>query len=338
MRVSSHFRPRSAFWLFALVAAVLMLGPLRANAQCSLGSAGAQAFNITLPATATIPRDAPVGTVLAQGSANFTFNSAAPSGVHCTSAATAVYANLIGGASTNGVMPTSLSGVGFTVQTNGTAINSGTVSLPATFFTTGCGNTTVCYGYLGGPITVALVKTGPITGTQVFPAGQVLSLTVGGIVAATVSVANPVQVMGQTCTVTTPSVSVSLGTVASKTFTSVGSSSTPTSFQIGLNCTGVTTNVGITFTDATNPGNATSTLSLTDDSSATGVGIQILYSGSPVQYGADSSVAGNAGQVMLGSINDTSQNLNFSGRYVQTGSAVTAGTADGIATFTMSYQ
>ncbi|RQH00574.1 fimbrial protein [Paraburkholderia dinghuensis] len=353
MRIPTNFCSRPVFWLLTLLVVVITtIGSTRAHAQtCYQGSLGPEDVTITLPATVTIPRDAPAGTILAQGTVAFTNGPGTTNatnvtqgmqnlyGVYCSTSANLIYSNLIGGASANGVMPTSLSGIGFSISgSTGTVLNTGTTTLAASAWSN-CGtNVTYCVLILSNAITVKLIKTGPVTGMQVFPAGEIFSATIGGLPLASVSIASPVQVIGQTCTVTTPSVLVSLGTVPLKTFTSVGSASSPVPFQIGLDCSGVTTNVGVTFTDITNPGNTTSNLSLTGDSTATGVGIQIMNSGSPVQYGADASVAGNPGQIMLGTVSNASQNLAFAGRYVQTGSTVTPGVADGIATFTMSYQ
>ena len=91
------------------------------------------------------------------------------------------------------------------------------------------------------------------------------------------------------------------------------------------------------LTDVNNPDNTTSILSLTSASTAAGVGIQIVSGESPVGFGPDSSAAGSTNQVMLGTISNTSRNIPFAGRYVQTGS-IAPGTVDGVATFNMSYQ
>jgi len=341
LRINELARSRAAR-LFALLQllAGFALWPTFAHAQCSLGNAGLQTLSLTLPAQISIPRDAPVGTVLAQASVSDVFDSNNPTGVWCSSPVTAIYANQIGGlATSNYVIPTPVPGIGYTLTGNGDAVSTHTASLPASFFTSGCGQPR-CWGTIATPLVLRLVKTGPITGVQTpLPVGRWMTLTVGGILAATVSVMNPVQVIGQTCSVTTPSVAVTLGPVPAKTFSGVGSTSNDMPFRIGLDCTGVTTNVGVTFTDVNNPGNTTTTLSLTPDSSANGVGIQIVApNSSVVQYGADASTAGNPGQLMLGTVRNTSTNLMFGGRYVQTASSIHPGSADGIATFTMSYQ
>jgi type 1 fimbria pilin len=315
--------------------------PAVAHATCTQGVGGVYTAQVSLPAIVSIPRDAVVGTVIAQGTANVPFSTSSPTGVYCDADTTAVFTNLVGGAATGNVMPTSVPGIGYQIQAAGNYDATATVSLPAsTFSGSNCGQNAAgskCYGYIGSPLTVQIVKTATIVGSATVPGGQIFSLTIGGITSSMVSLANSTQILVQTCSVTTPSVAVPLGSVKASVFTGVGSPSAPTSFQIGLNCSGVTSNVGITFTDINNPANTTNVLSLTPASTAKGVGIQILSGGLPVDFGPDSSEAGNTNQVMIGTMSNTSQNIPFTGRYVQTG-GITPGTADGVATFTMSYQ
>jgi type 1 fimbria pilin len=100
------------------------------------------------------------------------------------------------------------------------------------------------------------------------------------------------------------------------------------------------TNYYITFTDNNNPTNHSNALSLASGSSASGVGIQIVQNGSPVSLGPDSSVAGNLNQMFVGSSAGSGSvvRVPFGGRYVKTSNTMTAGSANGVATFTMSYQ
>ena len=193
-------------------------------------------------------------------------------------------------------------------------------------------------------ITIRFVTTGSgVAATNSIAAGPLFQATINGLLATKITLGNSLQISHQTCLVTTPSPQVHLGTVKSSTFSGVGSvSSDPAkSFQIGLNCSGLSTQVGITFTDSTNLGNTTSVLSLTSDSSASGVGIQIAYPSASkvISYGPDSSLAGNLNQLMLGPAdNNANQVFSFTGRYIQKAATITPGTAKGIATFTMSYQ
>ena len=97
----------------------------------------------------------------------------------------------------------------------------------------------------------------------------------------------------------------------------------------------------ITFTDASNPSNRGNILSLTKDSSAKGVGIQ-LYQGDnpiPISYGADSSKRNNLNQILLGKDIDTpTPHSTFYAYYAHSGGVITPGTVKAIATYTLSYQ
>jgi hypothetical protein len=70
---------------------------------------------------------------------------------------------------------------------------------------------------------------------------------------------------------------------------------------LDLNCT-AGLKVGVTLTDATNPSNTSTTLNLSPDSTATGVGLQILKGSTPIAYGADSPAANNLNQWSAGTL------------------------------------
>ncbi|MPV69572.1 fimbrial protein [Burkholderia sp. BE17] len=147
-----------------------------------------------------------------------------------------------------------------------------------------------------------------------------------------------------TCTVATPSIAVPLGAMPKTIFKGVGSTSNARPFDIKLTCSGgdpgYLTAVYVTLTDNTRKGNETTTLSLIPESTATGVGIQVLRNNGTalVAYGPDSNVLGNTNQWLAGSTGNGSFNIPLSARYVQSAPTVTPGKADGRATFTMSYQ
>jgi type 1 fimbria pilin len=147
-----------------------------------------------------------------------------------------------------------------------------------------------------------------------------------------------------TCRVATPSISVPLGNVPVSRFIGVGSTSQMPSnaFTIQLNCsggdTGATLNVYTTLTDQTDVTNQSDTLTLSAGSTARGVGIQVLNGNTAIKYGSDSSAVGNINQWFAGSTANGTFNIPLTARYVQTGASVTPGTANGVATFTMSYQ
>lgn len=59
---------------------------------------------------------------------------------------------------------------------------------------------------------------------------------------------------------------------------------------------------------------------------------------SAVSFGPDSSVAGNTNQWLVGNAISGQMNIPLTVKYVQTAQTIKAGTVNGVATFTMSYQ
>jgi hypothetical protein len=140
------------------------------------------------------------------------------------------------------------------------------------------------------------------------------------------------------CTVTTPAIAVTMPKTYTYRLPKVGSTDGETSLNIGLNCDpGV--KVYTTLTDVSAPSNTSTTLSLSPDSTAQGIGYQILYNATPVKFGVDSSVPGNPGQFVLTPAQTTGGVLSvpLTARYIRTGKIGT-GSVNGKATFTMSYQ
>lgn len=140
------------------------------------------------------------------------------------------------------------------------------------------------------------------------------------------------------CTVTTPSIAVTMPKTYTSRLPNVGSTDGETSLNIGLNCdAGV--KVYTTLTDVSTPLNNTTTLSLSSDSTAQGLGYQILYNATPVKFGVDSSVPGNAGQFVLTPAQTTGGTVTvpLTARYIRTGK-IGSGSVNAKATFTMSYQ
>jgi type 1 fimbria pilin len=337
-----------------LCMALLISSKVHAQTTCTLGSGGAEVLAITMSATATIPRDAPVGTVISQGSVTPpAFNPSNPVGITCTGtdaiwSVLGIYSNLMSGlpSDANGVMPTGIAGIGFKVIVNGAAWGTGTATYPASSFAgSACGGAALgCFLTISGasassPVMVQYVNTGPITGVYTIPGGNLYQVALDGVVTSTISITNSVNVTGQTCSVQSSSVSVPMGAVNMSVFDAVGSTSSPVPFQISLNCTGSSMTVGMTMTDLSDPGNTTDILSLTSNSTATGVGIRVTHSnGNPVSFGADSAVAGNPNQFIVSTAGSSNVNAQFNAQYIKTKTTITPGTADGVASFTMSYQ
>jgi type 1 fimbria pilin len=143
-------------------------------------------------------------------------------------------------------------------------------------------------------------------------------------------------IAASTCDVTTPSLSVSLPPVAANAFPARGATAGNTNFGIDLSCQ-PGANVFVTLTDATDSGNTTSSLTLTGDSTASGVNLRVLDSnGSPVSFGPDSAAPGTTNQWLVGP-SATTTGIPLTAQYVSTGK-VSPGTVKGLMTFTLSYQ
>ncbi|RQO60197.1 hypothetical protein DBV14_06415 [Variovorax sp. KBW07] len=143
------------------------------------------------------------------------------------------------------------------------------------------------------------------------------------------------------CTVTTPQITVPLGSIPKTAFSGIGSSAGTKPLSIDLACAGGdpgnTKAVNVTLTDNTNPANRSTTLSLTSGSMATGVAIQLLNGQAVLGYGPDSNAASNPGQWFAGNAGDGVFHISLSARYIQTAGTITPGSANGRATFTMNY-
>jgi len=145
-----------------------------------------------------------------------------------------------------------------------------------------------------------------------------------------------------TCSVTTPSVAMPMPAVAARDFRGVGSFAGSVTRNITLSCTGgtsgATRDVFITVTDQTTPANRSDVLSLTPTSVATGVALQLLRGSTLVRYGADSTTIGNPNQWLVGTTGNATVQIPLTARYIQTGSSIRPGSANGLASFTMSYR
>ena len=194
---------------------------------------------------------------------------------------------------------------------------------------------------------VYLVATGPITSGTI-PGNTVArymltNVNIESPGAASVNFADTVILPPQkpTCRVTTPSLAMPLGQVPSRDFKGVGSSAGSVSRDITLDCAGGTggiLDVWITVTDQTEPGNRSNQLSLTRNSHARGVALQLLSGDRLVSYGPDSSGVGNPNQWQVANTGNGALTIPLTARYVQTASTIKPGTANGLASFTLSYR
>ncbi|AOJ18065.1 fimbrial protein [Burkholderia cenocepacia] len=197
-------------------------------------------------------------------------------------------------------------------------------------------------------LTVQLIKTGEITAGGVLSGAyaQYRAEDEAGQLLVEYRFASPIVIQPRvpTCKVATPQVSVPMGSVSLAMFKGVGATTFTRPFDISLTCSGgsngTSTKAFVTLSDVTAPGNTSTTLSLTKDSTATGVGIQVLKDNVLLGFGPDSAAVGNMNQWYAGTVAQGQAQLRIplSARYVQIAEKVTPGSANARATFTMSYQ
>jgi type 1 fimbria pilin len=141
----------------------------------------------------------------------------------------------------------------------------------------------------------------------------------------------------RTCSIVNRNLIFSLPSARLADMPDVGATAGSVTQNIGLNCP-AGTNLHMVITDQTSPGNRTSTLTLTGDSEAGGVGIEVLHNGKPVLFGPDSASVGTQNQFLVGSNLGGSVSIPLTARYIRTSLTSRAGSVKAFATFTMSYQ
>ncbi|MEH3481082.1 MULTISPECIES: fimbrial protein [Enterobacter] len=134
------------------------------------------------------------------------------------------------------------------------------------------------------------------------------------------------------CSVTNAAVKVPLGNILSTAFTGAGSTAAEKSFTIDLDCN-ASTRVNLTLEGAQDASGAAGVLALTQDATGTtasGVGVQVLYNSTPVTFGSLFNVTTTA--------TAGTYSIPLKARYYQTAGKVTGGQANSLATFTLTYQ
>ncbi|RQS13961.1 pilus assembly protein, partial [Burkholderia sp. Bp9002] len=350
---------RAAVWLLTL--AVLMLGLSTRAAFAQSGSCAAgtpSTVSVAMPVSVTVPRDAPIGTVL--GSLVYTANT------------TNYYSCTVSGSYFSGMVfraSSSMTKVGMTVTLNGKAYNVWNTNVPGVGVAIGvnpyvnsCGSRGwqdlgnpsgtfpspwsggVCNqnGSVtnGGQALLALVKTGPITAGTVtglqFEGASVTGPTITGPFTVGTSghvlfSLTPTIINVASCT--TPNVTVNMGSTMQSAFKGIGSTTTPpVAVNVVVNaCPSGLSSIQYQFIpvnavlDSTN-----GVLALSSDSTATGIGLQLKdNSGTALKYNT---------RYTLTSYNAStggSYTIPLKAAYYQTSATVKPGSANAVLTFTM---
>jgi len=141
-----------------------------------------------------------------------------------------------------------------------------------------------------------------------------------------------------TCSVQTAALAVELPVVSSRGLSSgVGSVAGRQLFNLSFACASGA-QISVVITDVVNPMNRSNVLTLAPDSTAKGVGIQILKDQNiPVLFGPDAAGPGVDNQWLIGASPNGLLLLPLTAQYIRTGD-VSPGSVRALATFTMSYQ
>lgn len=134
--------------------------------------------------------------------------------------------------------------------------------------------------------------------------------------------------------------SIPMNDISATRFPNVGSSVKGGSIALSLRCSqGV--NLSAVMTDQSNVGNTGNILSLTPSSTARGMGIRFYTNkvSGPIVFGPDSSARGSLNQWYIDKASYPGQEFSvpLTAEYVRTG-PLTAGSANGLASITFSYQ
>ncbi|MFM0339152.1 fimbrial protein [Paraburkholderia fungorum] len=334
-------KSRTLFGIAALCFGVLMLVSSPAEAACTFKNLNYGELSAGTINGLTIPSNAPVGAVLA------TMRSTIGRPIISCDAAGGVVGLSVPSKHQglayvpNMIEPTDTPGIGYTVKVSGVINGDWTQRFNVKSFS---GNLTV---------TLQLIKTGPITlssSGSVYPSpnsginwtavytdgGDEYGILTSGAIwmQGAISAAS---LSSSSCTTTTPSVTVPLPTTTVGQLNRMDPSAGLKAFNIGVKCDQLGTKVRMTMTDNTNPSNRSNQLSLSSGSTATGLQLQILNNGTPIQFGADSAVQNNPGSFDIGTSSGAEINVPLSVRYIKTGT-VSAGSVNALATFTLNYQ
>lgn len=148
-----------------------------------------------------------------------------------------------------------------------------------------------------------------------------------------------IQVNSKTCDLSQRNYTVPLNTVYKNQFTAMNSEVFGGAVRLQLRCQ-TDIDVFATLTDATNPANNSSILSLSNTSTAKGIGLRLYKNGSSeaLSFGPDSSTKGNINQWKVSQYRgELSPVVNLSVNYIKNGE-INPGTVNALTTITFSYQ
>lgn len=287
---------------------------------------------MTPPATITLQRDTPVGTILYDNSQITDVSEVSCNGVFPYYRG---YKNIISSDEVPGmqhVYRTNNPGIGVR------AWYSNNNNVPLDLYTLGpyisVGNTSYSRYFIPAKFRMQLIVIGQPDNTTLNLSKFNAELKYGSLVVSEMIVKDVnISVITQTCDVSAESrnLTVSLGTVDKNKFGTVGSKAGTTPFNIAMSCV-AGTNVNMTFDGMTQNGD--DSILILDDAedqiTATGVGTQISYKGNVIKFRDLIPIVQNVSEGFL--------SIPFEVQYIKTQNNIKAGKANSTTTFTMTYR
>ncbi|HEX4500710.1 MAG TPA: fimbrial protein [Scandinavium sp.] len=173
-----------------------------------------------------------------------------------------------------------------------------------------------------------LIKTGPVTAGTINP-GVVFKLLADSMPIAEITLDSSTKIIPVACSVSSSStITAALGNITLDNFTGVGSQVGKKGFEVGLQCD-PDANINVSLTGVQNSDTTDKSVLAIGDSTASGVGVQILYNDQPLQLNKNIVLKQSEGGQEL---------FPFSAQYYQTKASVTAGPANAVATLNFTYQ
>ena len=330
------------YWLTILLPVLALMVPGIALAACG-GSRADSVF--TMPSSLTVKRDAPNGTILWDsggwvGSARATVNNCVPS----EDLTWGYYSPMTEVSGMPGVYATNVPGIGIQAYwLNTNAQNPGYGGSPSHLMTSPRSN----QGNVGAttftPVSrfwVRLIKTGKASSGTVSFANPLAAAWYGGFLSNAVTFTNT-NIIVNSVTCTTPSVTLDLGTYPSTSLPSVGSVTPGVNFNVNLNnCPGDTT-VSYMFTSWEAQSTPGLVAARSANSTSSGVGVRMMWQNdTPI----DLSTAYNAFYNTSGNqVTNTGSGGNFTipmraRMYRMSSGPISPGTVWAEVEFTMWYQ
>lgn len=312
--------------IYSLLLGMVGFFSVSANATCNTNESGATQLVFTMGLSPVIvQRDTPVGSIIAE----VHYPDTSEKFLSCSDNSSAYYSTSMfsSRSAISDVYNTNVPGVGVKLAFQGTSWAFSNPAYQRTYARSGIGTV---------GLTITLVKTDNIVSGVVNSGmlGYVWGDGDPSLKALTVNLLGN-QVTQVACSITTPNLSFPIGNVPATNFgTTQGiiPSGGQVTQNLGLSCDNYA-NINVSLSGTQNPDVANnSVLALTGQGSAgvaSGVGVQILYNGSPLQIN---------NRLVLKQSSGGQEIFPLTARYYQTRTSVSTGTANTSATLNLTYQ